>query len=105
MQEGNIEERLLKNEFLMRLRTELVPDNDMFDELCSLLRELAVYWKGEHLIRKDVAEHLYGLASTTRDIAERFREKDPDFYSRVLRCLLNLMLSYLKLFIVKIHKA
>ncbi|MCG8593779.1 MAG: hypothetical protein MI785_05315 [Kiloniellales bacterium] len=83
MLEDAIEERLLKNEFVIKLRMELTVDKKMFQELCCILKELAVYWKEKHMIRKDVAEYLYGLAHVTRDIAERFRENDPDFYSEV----------------------
>ena len=98
MSENTIEERLLKNDFLMKLRTDLIVDREVYDELCSLLRKLAVDWKGKHLVRKDVAEQLYGLAAVTLNVAERFRDHDPAFYSQVLEMSIELDALVLEVF-------
>lgn len=83
MSPSDTENRIIKNEFIFKIRSDHIVDRKAYSELCSLLRKLAQEWRGKRSVRKDVAQHLYGLAQIAQNLAERFRDMDPDFYSEV----------------------
>ena len=80
---SDTEKRILNNEFILKLRSDHFIDRKAYGELCDLLRNLAHEWRGKKTVRKEVAEYLYGLAQIAQNLAERFRDADPSFYSEV----------------------
>ena len=65
---------ILQNNYLEKLRTELVIDKKSYEELCYSLRCLAREWKGMKSIDKRIMQELYVLAPVTKNVAESVRE-------------------------------
>ena len=65
---------ILQNNYLEKLRTELVIDKKSYGELCYSLRCLAREWKGMKSIDKRIVQELYVLAPVTRNMAESVKE-------------------------------
>ena len=61
--------KIMENQFVFRLRAELVVDEIEYDELCAALKELAVEWKPLVVIDKELMSDLYVLASIARNMA------------------------------------
>ncbi len=80
---SDTERRIIKNDFIYKLRSDLIIDKKEYSELCALLRQLAQDWRGKEMVHKEVAEYLYGLAQIAQNLADRFRDTDPDFYSEI----------------------
>lgn len=53
---------ILDNEYIMKLRTEFVIDNEEYAKLCQSLRALAPLWQKETCIDKELMQELYILA-------------------------------------------
>jgi len=65
---------ILQNNYLDKLRTELVIDKKSYKELCYSLKCLAREWKGVKNIDKRIVQELYVLASVTKNVAESVKE-------------------------------
>ena len=65
---------ILDNNYLEKLRTELVIDKKEYEKLCYSLKCLAKSWKGIKSIDKKIVQELYVLAQVTRNVAESVKE-------------------------------
>ena len=65
---------ILNNNYLEKLRTELVIDKKEYEKLCDSLKCLAKEWKGIKSIDKKIVQELYVLAPVTRNMAESVKE-------------------------------
>lgn len=65
---------ILQNNYLDKLRTELVIDKKSYEALCYSLRCLAREWKGMKSIDKRIVQELYVLAPATKNVAESVKE-------------------------------
>ena len=67
---------ILQNDYLDKLRTELIIDKKSYEELCYSLKCLAKEWKGVKNIDKRIVQELYVLAPVTKNVAESVKEYD-----------------------------
>ena len=65
---------ILNNNYLEKLRTELVVDKEEYEKLCDSLKCLAKEWKGAKSVDKRIIQELYVLAPVTRNMAESVKE-------------------------------
>lgn len=68
---------IIKNDFVNRLRMELVIDSNEYNKLCGLLRSLAVEWRHELLVDKRIVQELYVLPTIVRGVASVFAASNP----------------------------
>ncbi len=69
----DLKQRILSNTFVDQVRNGFVVDEVAFEELCNLLEQLAIEWKGKTEIDKELAQVLYIIPSVTNGIAERLK--------------------------------
>jgi len=74
----SVEAEIMNNEFIGKLRNEVVVDRAQYSRLVELLRQLAIEWHDRELVSKAVVQELYVLAPVTKNIAESLRDHDPN---------------------------
>jgi hypothetical protein len=74
---------ILDNNYLEKLRTELVVDKKEYEKLCYSLRCLAKEWKGAKSVDKRVVQELYILAPVTRNVAESVKEYNSELAQEI----------------------
>ena len=69
MQE-NLKCQILKNNFVIQVRTQLRFDQDAYDELCNLLQQLALELRGHTTIDRELMSSLYEIPLMIRNSFE-----------------------------------
>jgi hypothetical protein len=72
MTDPDLNKGLLENQFLIKLRTELVIDEHDYEALCVGLVEVARQWKDSTLVDKELAQLIYILAPVCHNMADSF---------------------------------
>jgi len=75
---NDLKQTILQNQFLGKLRNEMVVDRRAFEALCQSLRELEQEWKSASNIDKELVQELYVLAPVTRNMADSLTGHRPD---------------------------
>lgn len=94
-----LKKRILENQFVDRLRIEMRAEEAAYEELCTLLAELASKLKGVPSVDKELACVLYSIPQMVRnamtsfdthspkpDIAHRLEDKWVELDALVLDC-------------------
>jgi hypothetical protein len=76
-----LKRRILKNQFVYELR-HLQIDRGSLQELLAALAELAVVWRSQEVVEKDIAQELYGVMTIIRNMLVHF-ERHETLRSRV----------------------
>ncbi len=84
-----LKKRLLDNQFLIRLRCELVIDQKEYESLRAGILELTRQWKGQTLVDKELAQLLYILAPVCNNMADTFPERR-EWSEKVRDCAIEL---------------
>src|SRR5688500_9093876 len=95
-----IKQAIVDNQFIEKLRNEMVVDKTAFATLCQSLKDLAQEWKKADNIDKELVQELYVLAPVTKNVADSLRGHRPELArelaemaveldSLVLNCLSN----------------
>lgn len=69
----DLKQKILSNTFTDQLRNGFVVDEVAFEELCNLLEQLFVEWKGKAEINKELAQDLYAIPYVTRNMFDSLR--------------------------------
>ena len=72
----DLKQKILTNTFVDQVRNGFVVDETAFEELCNLLEQLAVEWKGKEEINKELARDLYVISYVTRNMMDYLRMDD-----------------------------
>lgn len=74
---NNLKQAILQNQFLEKLRNEMVVDRKAYEALCQSLKELEQEWKNASNIDKELAQELYVLAPVTKNMADSLTGHQP----------------------------
>jgi hypothetical protein len=75
--EHGLKARILGNQFIEKLRVQIVVDRVEFDALCQCLLELVDVWRDCPRIDKEIVQELYVLAPVTEGVARSLDQKQP----------------------------
>lgn len=63
----NIKDKILANQFIDKVRVEMVIDDESYEELVELLKLLSKEWKDKSVIDKELALVLYSIPQMIRN--------------------------------------
>lgn len=69
----DLKQKILSNTFVDQVRNGFIVDEAAFEELCSLLEQLAIEWKDKTEIDKELTQDLYIIPYVTKNMLEHLR--------------------------------
>lgn len=71
-----LKEKIKNNKFIDEVLTKMRIDEQQYQELCNLLKELATEWQNNQVIDKELALYLYCAPQMIRNVFLSFKEKN-----------------------------
>ncbi|HOJ78582.1 MAG TPA: hypothetical protein PLZ08_10880 [Bacillota bacterium] len=71
-----LKEKIKNNKFIDEVLSKMRIDEQQYQELCNLLKELATEWQNNQVIDKELALYLYCTPQMIRNVFLSFKDKN-----------------------------
>ena len=78
-----LKQRLLSNDFVVKIRGSFEVDEESYESLCAALRDLAKEWRDKPLIDKEVMQTIYGADKSALAMIHTIGDTNPDLTDRL----------------------